>query len=60
MASSKEFQRWLRKQGCTFESGHGSHQIVRLGRRMSVIPMHGKKELGTGLVNRIKRDLGLK
>jgi predicted RNA binding protein YcfA (HicA-like mRNA interferase family) len=27
---------------------------------MSVIPMHGKqKELGTGLVNRIKKDLGL-
>jgi mRNA interferase HicA len=27
----------------------------------SVLPMHGsKKELGTGLVNRIKKDLGLK
>ena len=47
--------------GCTFESGHGGHLIVRLGTRMSVLPMHGKqKELGTGLVKRIKRDLGLK
>jgi len=28
---------------------------------MSVLPMHGSgKELGTGLVNRIKKDLGLK
>jgi len=28
---------------------------------MSVLPMHGKqKDLGTGLVNRIKKDLGLK
>jgi len=27
---------------------------------MSVLPMHGKhKELGTGLVNAIKKDLGL-
>jgi mRNA interferase HicA len=37
------------------------HLIVRLGTRMSVLPMHGKqKELGTGLVNRIKKDLGLR
>jgi mRNA interferase HicA len=35
--------------------------IVRLGAKMSVLPMHGKqKGLGTGLVNAIKKDLGLK
>jgi predicted RNA binding protein YcfA (HicA-like mRNA interferase family) len=28
---------------------------------MSVLPMHGKqKELGTGLVQKIKKDLGLR
>jgi mRNA interferase HicA len=44
-----------------FESGKGGHLIVRLGTAMSVLPMHGKqKELGTGLVNSIKKDLGLK
>ena len=59
--TSQEFKRWLAKQGCTFESGHGGHLIVRLGTRMFVLPMHGtRKELGTGLVNRIKKDLGLK
>jgi len=59
--SSQEFKRWLQKQGCTCESGHGGHLIVRRGERMSVLPMHGKqKELGTGLVNSIKKDLGLK
>ena len=59
--TSQEFKRWLAKQGCTFESGHGGHLIVRLGARMSVLPMHGKqKELGIGLVNRIKKDLSLK
>lgn len=59
--TSNEFKRWLGKQGCSFESGHGGHLIVRLGPRWSVLPMHGKgKELGTGLVNKIKRDLGLK
>src|SRR5262249_23690494 len=46
-----------RKQGCTFEPGHGGHLIVRLGTKMSVLPMHGKqKELGTGLVNSIKKE----
>jgi mRNA interferase HicA len=60
--TSQEFKRWLHKQGCTFELGHGGHLIVRRGSHMmTVLPMHGKqKELGTGLVNRIKKDLGLK
>ena len=59
--TSAEFKRWLQKQGCTFEPGKGGHLIVRLGGKMSVLPMHGKqKELGAGLVNAIKKDLGLK
>lgn len=59
--TSTEFKRWLTKQGCTFESGKGSHLIVRLEDRKSVLPMHGSgKELGAGLVNKIKKDLGLK
>ena len=58
---SAEFKRWLHGQGCRFEPGKGGHLIVRRGDKMSVLPMHGKqKELGTGLVNAIKRDLGLK
>jgi mRNA interferase HicA len=59
--SSRELKRWLQKHGCTFEPGHGGHLLVRRGRRMSVLPMHGRnKELGTGLVQRILRDLGLR
>lgn len=59
--TSREFKRWLEKQGCTFEPGTGSHLLVRRGTRKSVLPMHGSaKELGTGLVERIKKDLGLK
>ena len=58
--TSAEFKRWLLARGCTFEPGKGGHLIVRRGDRMSVLPMHGKqKELGAGLVNAIKRDLGL-
>jgi mRNA interferase HicA len=32
---------------------------VRLGERISQLPMHGKgRELGTGLVRKILKDLG--
>jgi mRNA interferase HicA len=59
--TANEFKRWLKKQGCTFESGRGGHLTVRRGNRVSTLPMHGnEKELGTGLVERIKKDLGLK
>jgi mRNA interferase HicA len=59
--TSAQFKRWLAKQGCTFEPARGGHLAVRLGSRKSVLPMHGSsKELSTGLVNAIKKDLGLR
>ena len=59
--TSQELKRWLTKQGCTFETGRGGHLIVRRGDSVTDLPMHGKqKELGTGLVNAIKKQLGLK
>ena len=59
--TSSQFKRWLSRQGCTFEPGKGGHLIVRRGNLWSVLPMHGSsKELGTGLVNKIRKDLGLK
>ena len=56
-----ELKRWLAKQGCTFKmhKGGSGHLTVRLGDRTSQLPMHGSKELGSGLVNKIKKDLGL-
>jgi mRNA interferase HicA len=59
--TSAELKRWLSKQGCTFEPGKGGHLIVLRGSRKSVLPMHGKsKDLKKGLVEGIKKDLGLK
>jgi mRNA interferase HicA len=58
--TSAEFKRWLEQQGCSFEPGKGSHLKVRLGERSSVLPMHGKTDIGKGLENAIKRQLGLK
>jgi mRNA interferase HicA len=57
-----ELRRWLRRQGCTFESHKSSsgHITVRRGDLKTQLPMHGgRKELGTGLVSKIKRDLEL-
>lgn len=58
-----ELRRWLKKQGCTFEThkGGSGHLRVRRGNRMSQLPMHGsRKELGSGIINKIRKDLGLK
>ena len=44
------------------QSHHGGsgHLTVRRGNRTSQLPMHGgRKELGHGLIAKIKRDLGL-
>ena len=60
IVTSAELKRWLEQQECSFEPGKGSHLKVRLGNRSTVLPMHGKKELGKGLEQRIKKDLGLK
>jgi mRNA interferase HicA len=58
--TSGELKRWLAKRGCTFAPGRGGHLTVRLGNKVSTLPVHGKtKELGTGLVKAIKRQLGL-
>ena len=60
--NATELKRWLKKQGCTFETKTGGgHLVVWRGKRRSEIPMHGsRKELGTGLVDAIKKQLGLK
>lgn len=59
--NSNEFKRWLARQGATFTPGKGGHLRVNLNGRSSILPMHGMgKELGKGLVERIKKDLELK
>ena len=61
--NANELRRWLRKRGCTFHShkGGSGHLTVRLGERTSQLPIHGsRRELGTKLVAKIKKDLGLR
>jgi mRNA interferase HicA len=56
---SSEFKRWLAERGAIFEAGRGSHLKVLLNGKISYLPMH-HKELGKGLVETIKKQLGLK
>lgn len=58
--NTQQMKRWLARQGATFEPGKGSHLKVYLNGRQTVLPMHGKTELGKGLEAAIKRQLGLK
>ncbi len=55
-----EFRRWLTRQGAVFTPAKGSHFKVELNGREAIFPDHGSKEIKTGMVERIKKDLGLK
>jgi mRNA interferase HicA len=56
---SSELKRWLKEQGATFGEFEGSHMKVFLNGRQSILPMH-HKDIGKGLVEDIKKQLGLK
>ena len=57
--NSGQFRRYLAKQGCTFEEG-ARHTLVRRGDKVAALPRHGgSKQLGTGLMKAIKRDLDI-
>lgn len=56
---SKEFKRWLARQGATFQPGKGSHLKVYLNGKQSMLPMHNS-DLKTGTLEGIKKQLGLK
>ncbi len=52
-----KFRKWLEKQGAVFrphKSG-SSHFRVTLNNKMTIFPFHGSKEIGTGLINKIKK-----
>ena len=60
--NANQFERWLKIRGCTSvtHKGGSGHKTVRWGNRVSQLPMHGsRKQLGRGLVAKIKKDLGL-
>ena len=60
--TASELRKWLKKRECTFHTHRGGsgHLTVRRGELTSQLPMHGSgNDLGTKLVAKIKKDLGL-
>lgn len=62
--NTSQFLRWLRSQGIIVHPSHGKggHRALEnpANGRTSMIPTHGgRKQLGTGLMAKIKKDLGL-
>jgi mRNA interferase HicA len=55
-----KFKRWLEQQGCQFYRGKGSHSLCVYKGRTTVFADHGAKEMPTGTMMKILRDLGLK
>jgi mRNA interferase HicA len=56
---ASEFRRWLKKRGCTFVE-ESRHTRIVLGSKVSRMPRHPVKEIKTGTLQSILKDLDLK
>jgi len=54
-----ELKRWLKEHGCSFEEGK-EHTKVILAGKIGRLPRHPSKELKTGTLKAILKDLDLK
>lgn len=54
-----EFLRWLKEQGVIVENGK-KHLKLYYNGKISRLPRHPSEELKTGLVEGVKKHLGLK
>jgi len=57
---SNEFIREIKGKGWSFlRQGKGSHEIYEKDGRQVVVPNHGSKELGKGLEQKLRKEMGL-
>ncbi|MGH9470328.1 MAG: type II toxin-antitoxin system HicA family toxin [Terriglobia bacterium] len=56
---ASELRRWLKKQGCPFAE-ESRHTRVVLGSKVTRMPRHPAKEVKTGTLQSILKDLDLK
>ena len=54
---AKDLLRKLKELGCVEVRTRGSHVVVRCGQCAAVVPVHAGRDLGTGLLHAIRRDL---
>lgn len=59
--NAKDLIKILEKRGFQFSRQSGSHAIYKNQEGIKVtIPIHGKKDIGKGLLSQILKDAGLK
>lgn len=57
---SNEFIREIKRKGWVFQrQGKGSHEIYGKNGKQVSVPNHGSKELGKGLENKLRKEMGL-
>jgi|GEM_PF-365515 len=57
---SSELHRRVRKNGWKYVKAEGSHYIYEKNGKYYLVPYHGAKEMGKGLVSKIIREMHLK
>jgi mRNA interferase HicA len=58
VVKASELRRWLRKRGCTLVE-ESRHTRIVLGLKVSRMPRHPAKEIKTGTLQSILKDLDL-
>lgn len=58
--NGKELIRLLEQNGWKLNRIHGSHHVMIKGGQTEIIPVHGSREVGKGLAERILKRTGLK
>lgn len=58
--SSRELISLLKKKGFILERQSGSHAVfIHPNGRRTTIPIHGKRDIGKGLLHQIMKDSGI-
>ena len=58
--SARDLIRLLQRHGFALERQSGSHAVYRhADGRWTTVPIHGKRDIGRGLLSRILKDAGL-
>ncbi|MBE0548177.1 MAG: type II toxin-antitoxin system HicA family toxin [Rubrivivax sp.] len=58
--TGKEVIARLKAAGWTLDRTHGSHHVLTKDGRAVPVPVHGSRELGSGLLAAVQRQTGVK
>ena len=58
--NGKEVIARLRAAGWVLDRVHGSHHVLTKGGKAVPVPVHGSRDIGTGLLAAIQRQSGVK